>query len=884
MATTSEDMDAARPATPLDYHRLDSLRSQDAVHVPLPTTTTATATATATPSLNHMYNTTLQSQSQLQPQSPEVVIRKQTFTPSTPPSLASPAFHFASDNDVKRDSAIDHSTPKNISSSSPAVAQSPLNSVHGVCESPSLPSILLQDAPQQPPRSARSNRSFLRKFSRDSERMPTAAEEETASPGHRKLRSFHGIDMDIVSESGLEELNQPEKLKFSNRGSVLLNGKKLDAMIAAQHGSVMPTMELDSIAASPESQQTVPRSPDPNTPTKGTGLKTGRRQPSVHMLQAVMQGSRILSAEENAFSERVRTMYEYGDEKAADWTTGGAHPPSPLLAPSPLKEESDLRDGTPEPEMAALAIENPRRRPRNASVRSPNSGARMSYIEREPLESAGGIEDWDALPPGSVDRYGFIKPARIFSGDTCGASLSAPESRPGMQRVSTSLQMLSNSPRHPRRSLFRGPSTAMRRYSRSLPPSRAPSRQTINTMNDSTANSIYSYQSNHSNTRVQNPFRSRDRRALDDAPDMLTLPSYLTNINETDRVSDPYEDRIRRREWNREKKWQEMARLMPIPGTQRGPKGAGMRFTFDVNDPKLVARTWKGIPDRWRATAWHAFLSSSARKRGNYPSDETLVRMFAEYQEQNSADDVQIDVDVPRTISMHIMFRRRYRGGQRLLFRVLHAIALHFPTTGYVQGMAALAATLLCYYDEEMAFVMLVRMWQLRGLEELYKSGFEGLMAALEEFKMEWLSNDSEVSEKLLDLGIDPTSYGTRWYLTLFNMSMPFPAQLRVWDVFMLLGDAKIASHSANSAVSVTTGAAQQTGRFGGADLSVLHATSCAMVEAMRAVLLDSDFENGMKSLTSWVPVQDEDLLMRVARAEWKIGMRNRRREGKALS
>ena len=42
---------------------------------------------------------------------------------------------------------------------------------------------------------------------------------------------------------------------------------------------------------------------------------------------------------------------------------------------------------------------------------------------------------------------------------------------------------------------------------------------------------------------------------------------------------------------------------------------------------------------------------------------------------------------------------RRYRGGQRLLFRVLHAVALYYSDIGYVQGMASLGATLLCYFD-----------------------------------------------------------------------------------------------------------------------------------------------------------------------------------------
>jgi hypothetical protein len=106
-------------------------------------------------------------------------------------------------------------------------------------------------------------------------------------------------------------------------------------------------------------------------------------------------------------------------------------------------------------------------------------------------------------------------------------------------------------------------------------------------------------------------------------------------------------------------------------------------------------------------------------------------------------------MDVPRTINQHIMFRRRYRGGQRLLFRVLHALSLHFPETGYVQGMAPLAATFLSYYDEEQCFVMLVWLWQFRGLNRIYQSGFVELMDALKDFETHWL-NDKDVAEKLV--------------------------------------------------------------------------------------------------------------------------------------
>ncbi|KAG7150161.1 TBC domain-containing protein like [Verticillium longisporum] len=210
------------------------------------------------------------------------------------------------------------------------------------------------------------------------------------------------------------------------------------------------------------------------------------------------------------------------------------------------------------------------------------------------------------------------------------------------------------------------------------------------------------------------------------------------------------------------------------------------------------------------------------------------------------------------------MFRRRYRGGQRLLFRVLHALSLYFPDVGYVQGMASLAATLLCYFDEEKCFVMLVRMWQLRGLEALYQPGFEGLMGALREFETQWLGG-KDVARKLTDLCIDPTAYGTRWYLTLFNLSIPFQAQLRVWDVFLLLGEAAPEQRPMTAKSAGPPSAALPV-----MGIDIVHATSAALISALGEVLLDSDFENAMKALTSWIPIKDEDLLMKVTKAEWR--------------
>jgi len=124
-------------------------------------------------------------------------------------------------------------------------------------------------------------------------------------------------------------------------------------------------------------------------------------------------------------------------------------------------------------------------------------------------------------------------------------------------------------------------------------------------------------------------------------------------------------------------------------------------------------------------------------------------------------------------------------------------------------------------------------------------------MGALEVFEKRWIGGRA-VGEQLDALGIASTAYGTKWYLTLFNYSIPFQAQLRVWDVFMLLGDGDGAEGE------------------GSGNLDVLHATSAALLDGLQEMLLDSDFETAMKMLTSSVPLGREDVLMRVAKKEWK--------------
>lgn len=452
---------------------------------------------------------------------------------------------------------------------------------------------------------------------------------------------------------------------------------------------------------------------------------------------------------------------------------------------------------------------------------------------------AGGMEDWEDLEGEDVDRYGFIKMQRS---QTRGTAYTIP-----IEDIDDNLSPPKQ--RHSRRRLVK------RNLAKSL--SREPSRKQ-STRSLRTQGSDLSVASRHSAMRtVANiiPY-NRNRKLIDDAGSMLNLSPGLQDEDATVLKA------LREKEAERADKWQKMAIVI------RKDEGQGMDFEFDPTNPKVIERTWKGIPDRWRATAWFSFLSASAQRKPHAGTKEEIITEFYRLQSLPSQDDIQIDLDVPRTISDHVMFRKRYQGGQRLLFRVLHALSLYFPITGYVQGMASLAATLLCYFDEERSFVMLVWMWKLRGIDQIYQPGFEGLMNALDDFQRRWLTN-SDVAQKLSELNIEPTAYATRWYLTLFNLSVPFPAQLRIWDVFMLLGG-NVSERSESSASSKQKAKNDKALQDNDHGIDVVHAASAALIHALRDVLFDSDFENAMRALTSFIPINNPDLFLKVTLAEYQ--------------
>ncbi|KAI0323066.1 rab-GTPase-TBC domain-containing protein [Amylostereum chailletii] len=201
---------------------------------------------------------------------------------------------------------------------------------------------------------------------------------------------------------------------------------------------------------------------------------------------------------------------------------------------------------------------------------------------------------------------------------------------------------------------------------------------------------------------------------------------------------------------------------------------------------KLRRRVYKGIPDRWRSAAWAAlmrdFAKSGARDIG------LLAEEYRTNLERPSTFDVQIDLDVPRTISGHILFKTRYGLGQRSLFHVLHSFSLRCESCGYCQGMGPIAAMLLCYFAPERAYACLVYLHDAYQMHTIFSPGFPGLLESIYVQERVMAQIMPPVYAAFKKHMISTTSYATKWYITLFANSVPFQTSLRLWDAFLLEG------------------------------------------------------------------------------------------------
>ncbi|CAO3669636.1 unnamed protein product [Rhizopus stolonifer] len=172
---------------------------------------------------------------------------------------------------------------------------------------------------------------------------------------------------------------------------------------------------------------------------------------------------------------------------------------------------------------------------------------------------------------------------------------------------------------------------------------------------------------------------------------------------------------VKEKEVERAEKWTDMSKRVLIHG----------ETSHIFYSSKLRKRVYKGIPDCWRRDVWYYLVTDHFR---NTKDDSKHKKSYQDLLQNESIHERQIDLDIPRTLRDHIMFKQRYGSGQRALFNVLRAFANYDEEVGYCQGMTNIVATILMYCEEERAFLILLHMFLRDSLHNLYIPGFPALM------------------------------------------------------------------------------------------------------------------------------------------------------------
>ncbi|KNC75061.1 hypothetical protein SARC_12407 [Sphaeroforma arctica JP610] len=149
--------------------------------------------------------------------------------------------------------------------------------------------------------------------------------------------------------------------------------------------------------------------------------------------------------------------------------------------------------------------------------------------------------------------------------------------------------------------------------------------------------------------------------------------------------------------------------------------------------------------------------------------------------------DRQIMKDLSRTFPEHELFKND-AVGQKTLFRLMKAYALHDVENGYCQGMAFVAGILLMQMPEEDAFSVLVTLMDTYGLRGLFMPGVPLVGLGSHQFERLLEQHLPDVATCCKREGVNVSMFLTQWLMTLFAPSLPLPCVFHIMDYILAVG------------------------------------------------------------------------------------------------
>lgn len=188
-----------------------------------------------------------------------------------------------------------------------------------------------------------------------------------------------------------------------------------------------------------------------------------------------------------------------------------------------------------------------------------------------------------------------------------------------------------------------------------------------------------------------------------------------------------------------------------------------------------------GIPEPLRGEVWQ-LLS------GAHESSE-LMDQYRIFLTKTAPTEQIILRDVHRTYPAHENFRSDSQSSLTdSLFKVCKAYAVYDEEVGYCQGLSFLVAALLLHMPEEQAFCVFARIMQHYGLRDLFRNNFDELYLKFYQLEHMLEEHMPDLHQHFVRIGIEPFTYASQWFLTLFTAKFPLNAVFYIMDIFLLDG------------------------------------------------------------------------------------------------
>lgn len=262
----------------------------------------------------------------------------------------------------------------------------------------------------------------------------------------------------------------------------------------------------------------------------------------------------------------------------------------------------------------------------------------------------------------------------------------------------------------------------------------------------------------------------------------------------------------------------------------------------------LAGLVRNGIPEPLRGEVWQ--LLAGTQQCSN------LMEKYRIFLTKSAPAEQTILRDVHRTYPAHENFRQGSGSSSLIdsLFKVCKAYAVYDEEVGYCQGLSFLVAALLLHMPEEQAFCVFVRIMQHYGLRDLFRNNFDELY--LKFYQLEKLLEEHlpALHQHFNTIGIEPFTYASQWFLTVFTAKFPLNAVFYIMDVFLLDG------------------------------MNTIFQVALALLEASKDDLLARDFEGVLKYFRVQMPkrYRDQENVQQLIKMSAKFSVKKLSKHAKA--